>query len=84
MAAASAAPKSAAPSSLQPAESARVRFAVAGLEDMRDSFSLAMNWMSQPWERHFERIERAAAARTPDYARETRIGTASLICHTRT
>ncbi len=47
---------------LQPAESARLPFAVAGLENMRDSFSVAMNWMSRPWEGHFERIERDAAA----------------------
>lgn len=47
---------------LQPGETARLPFAVAGLENMRDSFSLAMNWAYRPWERHFERIERAAAA----------------------
>lgn len=47
---------------LQPGESARVPFAVAGLEDMRDSFSLAMNWASRSWDRHFARIERDAAA----------------------
>ncbi|MDE2775385.1 MAG: hypothetical protein OXI77_05540 [Chloroflexota bacterium] len=47
---------------LQPGESARAPFAVAGLEDMRDSFSLAMNWASQSWERQFDRIERDAAA----------------------
>lgn len=47
---------------LQPGQTIHLPFAVAGLEDMRDSFSLAMNWMSRPWERHFERIERDAAA----------------------
>lgn len=47
---------------LQPGQTSRLPFAVAGLEDMRDSFSVAMNWMSQPWDRHFERIDREAAA----------------------
>ena len=47
---------------LQPGESERAPFAVAGLEDMRDSFSLALNWASQSWDRHFERIDRDAAA----------------------
>ncbi len=47
---------------LEPGMTARLPFAVAGLEDMRDSFSVAMNWMSQPWDRHFERIDRHAAA----------------------
>ena len=46
---------------LQPAQTARIAFVVAGLKDMRDSFSLAMNWMSRPWDRHFEQIERDAA-----------------------
>lgn len=55
-------PKIGAALELQPAQTARLPFAVAGLEDMRDSFSLALNWMSQPWDRHFERIERDAAA----------------------
>ncbi len=47
---------------LAPAETTRIAFAVAGLEDMRDSFSVAMNWMSRRWDRHFEQIERAATA----------------------
>ena len=47
---------------LQPAQTARLPFVVAGLEEMRDSFSVAMNWMSRPWEPHFQRIERDAAA----------------------
>ncbi len=55
-------PKIGAVLELPPGQTARLPFAVAGLEDMRDSFSLALNWMSQPWERHFEGIERAAAA----------------------
>ncbi len=47
---------------LEPGQTARLPFAVAGLEDMRDSFSVAMNWMSQPWDRHFERIDRDGTA----------------------
>ena len=47
---------------LPPGATARLPFAVAGLQDMRDSFSLAMNWASRPWDRHFEVIERDAAA----------------------
>ena len=47
---------------LAPSEITRIPFAVAGLEDMRDSFSVAMNWMSRRWDRHFEQIERAAGA----------------------
>lgn len=47
---------------LKPGGSARIPFAVAGLEDMRDSFSLAMNWMSRPGDRHIEKIEIDAAA----------------------
>ena len=47
---------------LAPGEAARVPFVVAGLDDMRDSFSVAMNWMSRPWDNHFERIDRDAAA----------------------
>ncbi|MCY4063659.1 MAG: hypothetical protein OXG53_14910 [Chloroflexi bacterium] len=47
---------------LPPSETVRLRFAVAGLEDMRDSFSVAMNWMSRNWDGHFQLIERAAAS----------------------
>ncbi|MDE2749396.1 MAG: hypothetical protein OXI34_10555 [Chloroflexota bacterium] len=47
---------------LQPGQPMRLPFVVAGLEDMRDSFSLAMNWMSRPWKRHFEEIDQNAAA----------------------
>ena len=43
-------------------ETTRVPFVIAGLPDMRDSVSVAMNWMSRPWEDYFERINRAAAA----------------------
>ncbi len=47
---------------LPPGQTMRLPFVAAGLEDMRDSFSLAMNWMSRPWAPHFERIARDAAA----------------------
>ena len=43
-------------------ETVRIPFVVAGLADMRDSASLAMNWLSRPWSPFFERIDRAAAA----------------------
>ena len=43
-------------------ETARVPFVCAGLANMRDSFSLALNWMSRPWARHFQQIDRDAAA----------------------
>ncbi|MCY4466469.1 MAG: hypothetical protein OXE46_13130 [Chloroflexi bacterium] len=42
--------------------SARIPFVCAGLADMRDSFSLAMNWLSRPWDRHYAEIDRQAAA----------------------
>ncbi len=42
--------------------SARIPFVCAGLADMRDSFSLALNWMSHPWRRHFQQIDRNAVA----------------------
>lgn len=47
---------------LPPSETVRLPFAVAGLEGMRDSFSVAMHWMSRNWDRHFQIIERDAAA----------------------
>ena len=47
---------------LAPGEATRIPFVVAGLDDMRDSFSVAMNWMSRPWDSFFERIDRDAAA----------------------
>ena len=43
-------------------ETVSLPFVVAGLADMRNSFSLAMNWMSRPWSPYFERINRDAAA----------------------
>ena len=42
--------------------SARIPFVCAGLADMRDSFSLALNWLSRPWQRHFQQIDKQAAA----------------------
>lgn len=42
--------------------SARIPFVCAGLADMRDSFSLSMNWLSRPWDRHYAQIDRQAAA----------------------
>lgn len=47
---------------LAPGESLRIPFVVAGLADMRDSYSVAMNWMSRPWAPYFGEIERNAAA----------------------
>ena len=47
---------------LDPGAKARIPFAVAGLPDMRDSYSVALNWMSRPWEADFDRIDRAARA----------------------
>ncbi len=47
---------------LAPGESMRIPFVVAGLADMRDSYSVAMNWMSRPWAPNFERIDRNSAA----------------------
>lgn len=47
---------------LSAGHSARIPFVCAGLGDMRDSFSLAMNWLSRPWDRHYAQIDRQAAA----------------------
>ena len=47
---------------LAPGASRRIPFVVAGLADMRDSYSVAMNWMSRPWAPYFEQIDRGAAA----------------------
>ena len=47
---------------LAPGARIRIPFVVAGQADMRDSFSIAMNWMSRPWDGYFERIERNALA----------------------
>ena len=43
-------------------ESSRIPFVVAGLADMRDSFSVAMNWMSRPWEAYFGKISQNAVS----------------------
>ncbi len=47
---------------LAPGADARLPFVVAGLPDMRDSFSVAMNWLSRPWQGYFDQIDRKAAA----------------------
>ncbi len=47
---------------LAPGADARLPFVVAGLPDMRDSYSVAMNLLSRPWERYFEQIDQSAAA----------------------
>lgn len=39
-----------------------VPFVVAGLPDMRDSHSLAMNWLARNWDGYFEKIDDFAAA----------------------
>ena len=48
--------------SLLAGHSARIPFVCAGLADMRDSFSLSMNWLSRPWDRLYAQIDRQAAA----------------------
>ena len=53
-------PKLGLPLALAPGETKRIQFVVAGLPDMRDSYSVAMNWLSRPWTQYFERIDRAA------------------------
>ena len=55
-------PKIGRQTTLPPGESIRLPFAVAGLAAMRDSASLAMNWMSRPWQAFFDQIDREAAA----------------------
>lgn len=47
---------------LEPGQSARVPFVTAGMDEIPDSHSLAMNWMSRPWEPYFKRIDNEAAA----------------------
>lgn len=47
---------------LAPGEEIRLPFVVAGLPDMRDSYSVAINWLSRPWQRTFDRINRSAEA----------------------
>lgn len=39
-----------------------IPFVVAGLEDMRDSVSLAMNWLYRPWKPFMEQIDLEATA----------------------
>ena len=55
-------PKIGRQTALPSGESIRLPFAVAGLAAMRDSVSLAMNWVSRPWQPFFEQINREAAA----------------------
>ena len=47
---------------LAPGEKQRIRFATAGLENMRASLSLADNWMARPWQPFFDKIDALAAA----------------------
>ena len=47
---------------LAPGESKRVRFATAGLRNMRASLSLAHNWMAQRWQPYFDEIDSLAAS----------------------
>ena len=53
-------PKLGLPLRLAPGESKRIQFVVAGLPDMRDSYSVAMNWLSRPWQAYLERVDSAA------------------------
>ncbi len=48
--------------SVEPGAELVLRFAAAGLEDMRDSFSVAMNWAARDWQPHFARVDRDSAA----------------------
>ncbi len=48
--------------SLAPGAEVRIPFVAAGLADMRDSFSVAMNWLSRPWDQYFDQIDRRASA----------------------
>ncbi len=47
---------------LAPGDEARLPFVVASLPDMRDAYSVAMNWLSRPWVGYYENIVRCAAA----------------------
>ncbi|MCY3779629.1 MAG: hypothetical protein OXG78_04910 [Chloroflexi bacterium] len=47
---------------LEPGAEARIPFVAAGLPEMRDSYSVAMNWLSRPWARYFEQIDQIATA----------------------
>lgn len=42
---------------LPPGTSVHIPFVVAGLAEMRDSVSLAMNWLARPWKPFFEQID---------------------------
>ncbi len=55
-------PKIGCKTTLPPGETLRIPFVVAGMADMRDSVSLAMNWMSRPWQAFFEQMNLEAAA----------------------
>ena len=55
-------PKLGMPLAIVPGGETTVKFAVAGLPDMRDAYSLALNWLSRPWQPYLEQIDRAAAA----------------------
>ncbi|MCY4070146.1 MAG: hypothetical protein OXG60_02490 [Chloroflexi bacterium] len=43
-------------------ETTRLPFVVAGLPDMRESHSVAMNWLARPWDIYFEKIDDLAGA----------------------
>ena len=58
--------------SLEPGQSARVPFVTAGLNEIPDSHSVAMNWMSRPWTPYFEQIDREAAAAPKVYTGNAR------------
>ena len=55
-------PKIGRQATLAAGETIRIPFVVAGLAEMRDSVSLAMNWMSRPWQAFFEQMNLEAAA----------------------
>jgi len=55
-------PKIGCQAALPAGESIRIPFAVAGMAEIRDSVSVAMNWMSRPWRPYFEQINLEAAA----------------------
>ncbi len=43
-------------------QTVRIPFVVAGLGEMRDSVSLAMNWLARPWKPFFEQIDLESTA----------------------
>jgi hypothetical protein len=47
---------------IPPGETIRVPFVIAGLGEMRDSVSLAMNWLARPWTPFLEQIDLEATA----------------------